>query len=164
MEGIWGGLVIALIDFLMVFLVLGGLALTINGLKKVVDILEPHVTAQEAPRVAPVVKQPVAAEELSQPGTLLETQIAAIVTAIQQFTSLPPGTFTIDWIEPVDAEDVAGFTSVRQHNALIAAITIALHEYTLLPVGSFQITGIEALGHVNPWRVAGRLEAMGVDI
>ncbi len=166
MEGIWGGLVIALIDFLMVFIVLSGLALVIKGLKNVVAMIEHQPSVQEAAQVAQLASHPEPAGEppQPQPEKTSDTHIAAIVTAMQQFTSLAPGTFTIDWIEPVEAEDIAGLTSERQHKALIAAITAAIHEYTLLPAGSFQITGIEPLGHVTPWKVAGRLEAMGIDV
>ena len=161
MEGLWGGLVVACIDFLMVFLVLGGLALVIGGLKRVADVLEPQETSEVPPRTKPV--HPAA--EPSQTDKMPETHIAAILTAIQQFTSLPPGTFTIDSIEPVHAEYVSELTGeqARLRKALIAAITVAIHEYTLMPMGSFQITGLKSLGRVNPWKIAGRLELMGID-
>jgi hypothetical protein len=103
--------------------------------------------------------------EVKGADTHTEKQIAAILTAIQEFTSLPSGAFTLDTIEPITTEMLESLQTVHPEprRALIAAITVAIHEFTSMPVGTFQITGIQPLGRVSSWKLAGRLERMGMD-
>ena len=57
LEGLSGGIIVALVDFVMVFLILGGLMLAIRGLKKVVDTFEKPPTIAE-PQVQTAVVEP----------------------------------------------------------------------------------------------------------
>jgi hypothetical protein len=85
--------------------------------------------------------------------------IAVILTALQEFTTLPPGSFRIDHIEPI------GEVVNVQTQAHIAAISAAIHEFTSMPMGSFRIVGIKPVGTIiNTWKMAGRLELMGLEI
>jgi hypothetical protein len=54
--------------------------------------------------------------------------------------------------------------NIQLNKAHIAAIAVAIHEFTSIPMGSFRITGVKPLGSVNTWKMAGRLELMGIDI
>ncbi len=40
LEGLYGGIIVSLVDFAMVFLILGGLAWAVKGLEKFVAFLE----------------------------------------------------------------------------------------------------------------------------
>lgn len=154
LEGFSGGLIIAIIDFLMVFLVLGGLAAMIVGLKKVVAFLEIR-KVKSLPEPQPVSPKPVT----EPPGQTdeIKAHIAAILVAVQEFTSLPAGSFKIDRIEPID-------TASAPTKAQIAAIAVAIHEFSSMPMGSFRITAVKPLRRVNTWKIAGRLELMGMDV
>ncbi len=161
MEGFWGGLVIAIIDFFMVFLVLGGLAIVIAGLKKVASMLEEQKTSDigQVEMLAPELVSALQPEDRTT-----DTHIAAILAAIQEFTSLPLERLKIDSIESVTTEELHSIQAGgQQKKALIAAISVAIHEFTSLPMSSFRITGIKPLGRMNPWKIAGRLELMQMD-
>lgn len=152
LEGFSGGLIVAFIDFLMVFLVLGGLAVAIVGLKKVVGYWE----RQEMEAIPESRQVPEALESPRE----IKAQIAAIAAALYEFTSAVPGSFRIDTIEPIDSKaEVSGLTKAQ-----IAAIAIAIHEFTSMPLGTFQITRVKPLGKASTWKMAGRLELMGVDV
>jgi Na+-transporting methylmalonyl-CoA/oxaloacetate decarboxylase gamma subunit len=156
LEGFSGGIILAIIDFFMVFLVLSGLAGAVWLLHKVVSSLEGQAVSP-APELAVV--PPVSTERDE-----VKAHIAAILAALCEFTSLTPGSFKIDNIVPLNAvpEGIqpAQGPLPKEH---IAAIAIAIHEYTSLPMRSFRITQVKPLGRPNTWKMAGRLELMGID-
>ena len=47
--------------------------------------------------------------------------------------------------------------------AHLAAIVGAIQAFTGLPEGTFRIAEVTPLGASDPWKMAGRVEAMGVD-
>jgi Na+-transporting methylmalonyl-CoA/oxaloacetate decarboxylase gamma subunit len=155
MEGFSGGLIVAVVDFFMVFLVLSGLALAIKGMQGAIALFEPKEQPKtELPKPEPTPPQ--------TEGPAMKAHIAAIFAAIQEYTGLPAGAFKIDRIEPVDLamQPISGI----QNKAHVAAIAAAINEYTAMPEGSFRITGIKPLGSTtNSWKIAGRLELMGTD-
>ena len=152
LEGLSRGFIVAVTNFLTVFLVLGGLAGVLVALRKIVESFEKPAqeTMPEPPIVSP---EP----ETSSQEDQMEPHIVAILAAIQESTGLPLGTFQIDMIEPVQEVLV----SAQPH---IAAIAAAIHEFTSMPQGSLRIVGIKHVGTANAWKMAGRLELMGLDI
>ncbi|MBD3305274.1 hypothetical protein GF339_02880 [candidate division KSB3 bacterium] len=205
LEGFSGGLVVAIVDFFMVFLVLTGLAGAIVGLRKLTELLEqtetipmggtpvsePAVTPPPAPTEERPNKADIAAilaaiqeftslpvgsftidsiESLETPSPHSQTaesgqqeaHIAAILAAVQDFTSLPVGSFTIDSIIPLEAgADQA--VHAAPDKAHIAAMAAALYEFTAQPAGTLRITRVTPLGRPSNWKIAGRLELMGVE-
>jgi Na+-transporting methylmalonyl-CoA/oxaloacetate decarboxylase gamma subunit len=158
LEGFTGGIILALIDFFMVFVVLSGLAGTVWLLHKFVVSLEGQAVSP-APESAPAVAPPVSSERDE-----VKAHIAAILAALCEFTSLTPGSFKIDQMVPLDTVlEVLQPAQALLPKAHIAAIAIAIHEYTSLPMSSLRITGIKPLGRPNAWKMAGRLELMGID-
>jgi hypothetical protein len=159
LEELLEALIVAAGNFVMVFLVLGGLAGAIVGLKRLVQFWErerskttpdPRVrleTASESRKRSPEPEQPQKNQT--------ESHIVAILAAIEEFTGLPLGSFQIDTIEPLEK------VPVSPHIAVIAA---AIHEFTSMPQGAFRIVGIKHLGTVDIWKMAGRLELMGFDV
>lgn len=160
LEGISGGLIVALVDFLMVFVVLGGLAGVIVLLQKFVVYWHENfeqTPAIAAPKAAPAVAPAPAETAAASPD--MKATIAAILAALCEYTSLTPGSFKIDKIEPLGAN--ASVSSLAPLNpAHIAAISIAIHEYLAAPMGTLQITGIRHLGSASSWKMAGRMEQM----
>ena len=185
-QGIGGGIILAIVNFLMVFLVLGGLAGVLVSLKWLIQSLEKPQNQKAAPseRVTET-----GSESLEAPHDQdQEKHLAAITAALQEFTSQPAGALRIDSVEPLDAPPV----STNQHLAVITAalhhyletpegslgidyirpmtvdpifvaISAALHEYLATPEGSFRIVRIQPVGTVNTWKMAGRLDLMGFD-
>ncbi|MCP4403411.1 MAG: hypothetical protein GY801_39650, partial [bacterium] len=84
---------------------------------------------------------------------------AAILAALCEYTSLTPGSFKIDKIEPLGAH-ASLMTQAPLQPAHVAAISIAIHEFLSAPMGTFQITGIRNLGSASSWKMAGRMEQM----
>ncbi len=165
LEGFSGGIIVAIIDFVMVTVVLGGLAGIIVGLQKVVEFWQE--TFGEGPAASPDQAVPKTAQSPSAPSAPAEgvkPHIAAMLAALCEFTSLEPGAFQIDNIVPLDAVP-AGMQPAPAplSNAHIAAIALALHEYTSHSIGSFRITGITHLGSATTWKMAGRMEQMGLN-
>ncbi len=152
LEGLSGGLIVAVVNFLMVFLILGGLAGTLVALRKVVQFLEKPTQEMKSESTV-ITPEP---EPLSQENQI-KTHIAVIIAAIQEFTGLSPGSFRIDKIEPIEKALIAP----QLH---IAAIAAALHEFTSMPQGAFRIVGIKPIETANAWKMAGRFELMGLDI
>ncbi|MCP4404099.1 MAG: hypothetical protein GY801_43185 [bacterium] len=160
LEGISGGLIVAFVDFLMVFVVLGGLAGVIVLLRKFVGFWQENFeqTAQiAAPKAVPAVA-PSPVESVAAPQEM-KAAIAAILAALCEYTSLTPGSFKIDKIEPLGAH-ASLMTQAPLHPAHVAAISIAIHEFLSAPMGTFQITGIRNLGSASSWKMAGRMEQM----
>ncbi|PID56281.1 hypothetical protein CSB45_12180 [candidate division KSB3 bacterium] len=158
LEGFSGGLIIAFVDFFMVFLVLGGLSGVIVLLKKFVVYWQEnfeqgqHIAASKPP----VQEAPSARVTAPQD---MKTAIAAILAALCEYTSLTPGSFKIDTIEPLGAN--TGVSSQALLNpAHVAAVSIAIHEYLAAPMGSLQISAIRHVGSVSSWKMAGRMEQM----
>lgn len=166
LEGISGGLIVAIVDFFMVFLVLGGLAGTIVLLRKFVAYWQEtfgEIPAAPEPKAVPAVSQGPGEipAETPAPVSDIRAQIAAILAALCEFTSLEPGTFKIDKIEPIATPLLS--QPVPLNKAHIAAIAVAIHEFTSMPMGSLQITGIKHLSNATTWKMAGRMELMGTD-
>jgi hypothetical protein len=152
LEGLSRGFIVAITNFLMVFLVLGGLAGVLVALRKIVEFFGKR-SQKPTPEPPTVSAKP---EPLSQDDQM-EPHLVAILAAIQEFTGLPLGTFQIDMIESVQGVSV----SAQPH---IAAIAAAIYEFTSMPQGSLRIIGIKHIGTANAWKMAGRLELMGLDI
>ncbi|GAK58461.1 hypothetical protein U27_05435 [Candidatus Vecturithrix granuli] len=154
LEGFGGGVIVAIVDFFMVFLVLGGLSAMIMGLERIIAQWERRAAVPSAPPETIPAQKAVAPPEKDQTMT---AHIAAISAAIQEYTGLAPGSFKIDTITPYET-----MPAKTLNPAHIAAISAALYEYASLPkAGSFQITGITHLGNVSSWKMAGRMELMG---
>lgn len=122
LEGFSGGLIIAFVDLLMVFLVLGGLAAAIVGLQK---SLQWFGAANE-----------------NDKDTINESAMNTVST-------------------PVTPQTIP---SASLQHTQIAAIAAAIHEFTSLPAGSFRIVGIKPVKKASAWKIAGRLELMGMDL
>jgi Na+-transporting methylmalonyl-CoA/oxaloacetate decarboxylase gamma subunit len=136
MEGLSGGIIVAIVDFLMVFIVLGGLASVLVALRKFVQIWEQpaqETTPSEIPGESSAPHL-----ETSQEQQTHASCVAAITAAIQEFTALPEGAFRIDYIEPL--AEVPSVVTYSQ----IAAITAAIQQFTGLPEGAFRIDYIDS--------------------
>lgn len=157
LEGFSGGIIVALVDFFMVFIVLGGLAAAIVGLRKIVGYWERSSTVA-VPQPKAVPSQEPGPPPESEKDRTTAAHIAAILAAIQEFTGLPIGSFKIDTIEPTEAVAREGINPAH-----IAAISAAIYEYGSLPAGSFRIAGIKHLGSTSSWKMAGRMELMGIE-
>jgi len=191
LQGIGGGLILAIVNFLMVFLVLGGLAGVLTGLKRLIHYWETRQSLDAAPSgqlgagPAASLEAPQAQEE--------KKHLAAITAALHEFTSQPAGALRIDSIEPLaevpvsQNQPLAVITAALHHylevpegslaidsvtpmqtgtqadGQVLAAISAALHEYLATPEGSFRIVRIQPVGTMNTWKMAGRLDAMGFD-
>jgi len=152
LEGLSEGLIVAVTNFLLVFLILGGLAGVLVALRKVALFLE-----KPAQETAP---EPAVVSHKTEPSPQedqIQSHIVAILAAIQKFTGWPLGSFQIDTIESI--QDVP--VPAQPH---IAAVAAAIHEFTSMPQGTLRIVGIKYLGPANAWKMAGRLELMGLDI
>jgi hypothetical protein len=114
LQGFWGGVIVCLVDQTIVFLVLGGLALAILAVRRLLQIAERPQPAPAAAPPAPPVAPPGAAGRGAGPS---RAQLAAIVAAVQAATAAPQG--------------------------------------------AVRIVAIAPLGAADPWKMAGRLEAMG---
>jgi hypothetical protein len=152
LEGLSEGFIIAVANFLLVFLILGGLAGVLVALRKVVLFLERP--AQETTPEPAIVSHEA---ELSPQEDQIPSHIVAILAAIQDFTGWQLGSFQIDTIESI--QDVP--VPAQPH---IAAIAAAIHESTSMPQRTLRIVGIRHVGPANAWKMAGRLELMGLDI
>jgi Na+-transporting methylmalonyl-CoA/oxaloacetate decarboxylase gamma subunit len=156
LEGLSGGIIVAIVDFFMVFIVLGGLAGVIVLLQKFVAYWQENfeqAPAAAAPAVAP------APAEIAAATQDMKTTIAAILAALCEYTSLAPGSFKIDKIETLGS-NVSVSSPTALNPAHVAAISIAIHEFLAAPMGSLQITGIRHLGSASSWKMAGRMEQM----
>ena len=147
LDGLTGALVVAVVNFLMVFLILGGLALSIKGLQRLVQALGLGTgQAAEPPQ-----------------DSQTPAHIAAITAAISEFTQLPPGSFKIDTIEPTAALHDQTASEAAVTPAQIAAMAAAIHEFTNLPQGAFRITTVRPVQAADTWKMAGRFEKMGLE-
>ena len=150
----------------MVFLVLGGLAGVIVLLQKFVVYWQEtfgETPAAPAPKAVPTVSQKPVEVPTETPAPVgdIKARIAAILAALCEFTSLEPGTFKIDKIEAIATPPLSQPAPLNK--AHIAAIAVAIHEFTSMLMGSLQITGIKHLGSTTTWKMAGRMELMGMD-
>lgn len=157
LEGLSGGIIVAIVDFLMVFVVLGGLAGVIVLLKKFVAYWQENF--EQVPQAAAPKAAPAAAPAPVVAPQDMKTTIAAMLAALCEYTSLTPGSFKIDKIEPLGA-NVSVASQAPLDQAHVAAISMAIHEYLAVPMGSLQITGIRHLGSASSWKMAGRMEQM----
>jgi Na+-transporting methylmalonyl-CoA/oxaloacetate decarboxylase gamma subunit len=193
LQGIGGGIILAIVNFLMVFLVLGGLAGVLVGLKRLVQFWEGRQNQQAAP------SEQIAGTGKASPETPLTQSdkklMAAITAALHEFTSLPVGALQIDTIEPLGevpvpnnqllavitaalhqyletpegaftiraVEPIGLRTGLSTVDPRFVAISAALHEYLATPEGSFRIVRIQSAGAVNTWKMAGRLDLMDFD-
>ncbi len=94
LEGISGAVIVAVIDFLMVFLVLGGLAVVIVGLQKFVQLLEKPAAETEL--------KPGSVSPQSSQVNQIHAHIAAITAAMYGFTSRSPEAFRIEDVKKED--------------------------------------------------------------
>lgn len=164
------GLIVAIVNFVMVFLVLGGLASVLIGLKHLISYWE----ARQTPKTPPASTGPSALPQTPQPHQDHQKHLAAVTAALHEFTGQPVGALRIESIEPLAQAPAS-------QNQTLAVITAALHQFignpagspatgavapiqssTLAtPAGAFPIAGTHAIGAVNTWKIAGRLDAVG---
>ena len=189
LHGIGGGLILAIVNFLMVFLVLGGLASVLIGLKRLLVYWEDQ---QRLMKSAP----PGHISTTGRTATSKDPQkqhMAVITAALHEYTSQPAGALRIESVEPLAEAPVstnhtlAVITAALHHyletpagsflvdsvtpispgvqtvNPIYVAISAALHEYLATPEGSFRIVRIQPVGAINTWKMAGRFDAMGFD-
>ena len=131
------GLVVSGVDFIMVFLVLGGLAWAVKCLEKFVAYLElPHAAKTPALPVPAEVSEAVPAQPIN-----VAEHLAVITAALCAHTGLTPGAFTIDAVRPLGAQPVDA-------TAHLAALTAALSAHTGLTPGAFTINYVMPLGGV----------------
>ena len=131
------GLVVSGVDFIMVFLVLGGLAWAVKCLEKFVAYLElPQAAKTPALPVPAAVSEAVPAQLIN-----VSEHLAVITAALCAHTGLTPGAFKIDAVQPLGAQPVDAA-------AHLAALTAALSAHTGLTPGAFTINYITPLGGV----------------
>jgi len=111
LQGFWGGVILSVVNQTIVFLVLGGLALAIVLVQKLVHRFESR-TARPAvgPTVAPS----------RGPAPQPRPPVAAIVAAVHAFAGAAPGTL--------------------------------------------RIVALRRAGAASPWKAAGRMEALGMQL
>lgn len=152
LQGIGGGIILAVVNFLMVFLVLGGLAGMLVGLKRLFQFWEGRQGQHAAPSEHVADTGSASLEEVPH-DQQNKKHLAAITAALHEFTSLPAGALRIDTIEPLDNIPVS-------HNQVLAVITAALHHYLEAPEGTFTLHSVEpvslqtGLSSVDPRAVA----------
>lgn len=192
LQGIGGGIILAIVNFLMVFLVLGGLAGVLFGLKRALALWERRQELKAAS------SSELAADQASLQEAAAQTHhtkqhLAAITAALHEFTAQPAGTLRIDSVEPLEETPVSqnqagAVISAAMHQylttptgsfvidsvtpvhggappttAMYAAISAALHEYLATPDGTFRIVRIQSAAPMNTWKMAGRFDALGLD-
>jgi len=142
LEGLSGGIIVSLVDFVMVFLILGGLAWAVKGLEKFVAFWEQRQTAAPAEPIAKVEPTPAVPE--SMPPIDVPAHLAAVTAAICDYTGLTPGSFAITKFEPIGylAPAPGAPVDISTH---LAAITAAISSYTGLKPGSFKIDSLRPL-------------------
>lgn len=86
LQGFWGGVILSIVNQTIVFLVLGGLALAIVLVQKVVHRFESR-TAR------PAIGPPAAASRAPAPQP--KPPVAAIMAAVHAFSGAAPGTLRI---------------------------------------------------------------------
>lgn len=140
LEGLSGGIIVSLVDFVMVFLILGGLAWAVKGLEKFVAFWENKQPASTpVAQVAPTLAMPEALPPIDVPAHL-----AAVTAAICDYTGLTPGSFVITKFEPIGyLAPVPG--APVDLSAHLAAMTAAISSYTGLQPGSFKIDSLRPL-------------------
>ena len=140
LEGLSGGIIVSLVDFVMVFLILGGLAWAVKGLEKFVIFWENKQPAaapgEPAVQIAPTPE--------SLPPIDVPAHLAAVTAAICDYTGLTPGSFAITKFEPIGYLAPAPGMPV-DISAHLAAITAAVSSYTGLKPGTFKIDSIRPL-------------------
>jgi len=118
----------------------------------------------------PPTVEAVSAEPESAASTAIgqmKAHIAAIVAAVHEFTGLPVGAIQITNIEALDSAStaLADLVAAPPAKAQIAAITAALYEFLAVsPTAPVRITSIKPIRTVSAWKMAGRLELMGMDV
>ena len=154
------GIVVAFVDFILVFLILGGLAGVIKLLERFMLFWEAGmagVSAASQRQQATATPTPVVEPELpALSQEEMKTHVAVLTATVSEFTSLTPGTFKIDYITPCGTQ--AATAEMPLPARQVAAIAGAMHEFLAAPAGSLRITGIQPVGAVSPWKVAGRIE------
>jgi hypothetical protein len=116
LEGFWGGVIVCIVDQAIVFLVLGGLAAVIYATRWA---LQPTERPQPPPAAPAAPAAPRTQPPAARPG--------------------PP-------------------------KAHLAAIVAAIQAYTSLPEGAFRVVEVRGLSAADPWKIAGRVEALGLDV
>ena len=152
------GLVVSGVDFIMVFLVLGGLAWAVKCLEKFVAYLELPQTAK-----APALPVPAEVSEAvpAQPINVAE-HLAVITAALCAHTGLTPGAFTINYITPLGGVPTAQAWESPDmiSEAQVAAIIAAIQDFSGAPVNALSVTEITPVGRADTWKLAGRIELM----
>lgn len=143
LEGLSGGIIVSLVDFVMVFLILGGLAWAVKGLEKFVAFWENKQPASMPGEPVAQVSPTHAASE-SLPPIDVPAHLAAVTAAICDYTGLTPGSFAITKFEPIGYLAPAPGAPV-DISAHLAAITAAISSYTGLKPGSFKIDSLRPL-------------------
>ena len=142
LEGLSGGIIVSLVDFVMVFLILGGLAWAVKGLEKFVAFWEMRQTTTPPEPAATV--EPTSAIPQPMPPIDAPAHLAAVTAALCDYTGLTPGSFAITKFEPIGylAPVPGAPVDISSH---LAAITAAVSSYTGLKPGSFKIDSLRPL-------------------
>jgi hypothetical protein len=88
LQGFWGGVILSIVNQAIVFLVLGGLAVTILVVRKLLTWTEAHVPAPPRPAVSPL---PQRTRPGGTPPSSGRARIAAITAAVHAFAGAAPG-------------------------------------------------------------------------
>jgi Na+-transporting methylmalonyl-CoA/oxaloacetate decarboxylase gamma subunit len=91
LEGFWGGVIVSVVNQVMVFLVLGGLACSILVVQRLVAAFESRARRAAAPPAAPATPAaPVEPTASPRPAA-----IAAIMAAVHEYSGAAPGTLRL---------------------------------------------------------------------
>jgi len=114
-EGISGAIQVAIIDMIIVFLVLGGLALIIVSLKNIVGIKETKKTAKETMIAPPTISTVKVKEKEEVDGKL----IAVITAAVASYLEKQRSEFKVVSIRKYKSSVVAPWTVVGRQELML---------------------------------------------
>jgi hypothetical protein len=115
LQGFWGGVIVSVVNQLVVFLVLGGLACSIVLVRKLVGLIERRTRAASPPAAParPAPPRPPSAAPAAPALAAPSAPIAAIAAAVHEFTGAAPGTLRIVSVTPLGAAVSAWKTAAR---------------------------------------------------
>ena len=114
-EGIGGALQLSLIDMILVFLILGGLALVTLLLKNIVKIKETKKIAKEIKIVPPAISAYSIKVNEEVEGKLVALITAAVATCLEK----PKGKFKILSIKKYQASLIAPWTAMGRQELML---------------------------------------------
>ncbi|MBE3095103.1 MAG: OadG family protein [Actinobacteria bacterium] len=114
-EGIGGALQLSLIDMILVFLILGGLALVMLLLKNIVKIKETKKIAKETKIVPPVISANSIKENEEVEGKLVALITAAVATCLEK----PKSKFKILSIKKYQASLITPWAAMGRQELML---------------------------------------------